>query len=251
MNRQKLYYGDDTGAYHFTRRETVFIHFHPFGSTVWRDSFVIDFTNPFKTFYKALIIFRTPSCWSYWHFFLFAYLFTVFIYLIFIIEVSKDTGVPYKTTNDLCVYLEEKTNWTFYFKIPLGLNKPIQFYFSRTEPTTPEYIYNEVELLKQDKRGLQVINHYQRPTRPNLFSLQVLSLQTIASANLYQQPKKIYSMALSLNIEYTPTNPPINKVKYLISTHYKFCEIYIQLSKLLASTNWTYNTVTSTIKEVL
>jgi hypothetical protein len=50
--------------------------------------------------------------------------------------VSKDTGVPYKTTIDLTVYLEEEMNQTFYFKIPLGLNEPIQFYFSRTELTS-------------------------------------------------------------------------------------------------------------------
>jgi hypothetical protein len=40
---------------------------------------------------------------------LFLYL-SCFIYLIFIIKVSKDTGVLYKTTNNLGIYLEEEMN---------------------------------------------------------------------------------------------------------------------------------------------
>jgi hypothetical protein len=139
-----------------------------------------------------------------------------FIYCVSLsnIKVSKDTDVPYKATNNLGIYLKEETGQTFYFKIPFGLNKPIWFYLSRTELTTPDHRYREEELLEQDKICLQVIIQYQRPTRLNLLSLQVLSLQVIALADLHQQPKKVALMALSLNIEYTPANPPINKAKY-------------------------------------
>jgi hypothetical protein len=85
-----------------------------------------------------------------------------------------------------------------------------------------------------------VISQYKRPTRLNLLSLQVLSLQAIALANLYQQPKRVVLTALSFDIEYTPANPPINKVEYHIITHYKFHEIHIQLAQFLTSKGQTY-----------
>jgi hypothetical protein len=100
--------------------------------------------------------------------------------------VSKDTGVPYKTTNNLGIYLEEETGQTFYLKVPFGLNKPIRFYFKETELTTPDHKYSKEELFKQDERCLQVVSQYQKPTRLNLSSLQVLSLQAIASADIHQ-----------------------------------------------------------------
>ena len=146
------------------------------------------------------------------------YLFLCLLCL-FNIKVSKDTGVPYKTTDSLVTYCEEETGWTFYFKVPFGLNKPIRFYSDETELTTLDYIYSEEELLKQDKECLQIVTQYQKPARHNLSSLQVLSLQTIASVDLYLQPKRLVWEALSLDIEYTPANSLINKVKYLFNTH--------------------------------
>jgi hypothetical protein len=97
--------------------------------------------------------------------------------------VSKDTGVPYKTTDNLGIYLEEETGQTFFFKVPFGLDEPIRFYPDETELTTLDHIYSEEELLKQDEGCLQVVTHYQKPTKHNLLSLQVLSLQAIASAD--------------------------------------------------------------------
>jgi hypothetical protein len=62
--------------------------------------------------------------------------------------------------------------------------------------------------------------------------------------DLYQQPKRLVWEALLLNIEYTPANPLISKVKYLIRAGYKFCKIYIQLVQFLTSKGQTYCSAT-------
>jgi hypothetical protein len=51
--------------------------------------------------------------------------------------VSKDTGVPYQTTNNLGIYLEEETNCPFYFKKVFGLDKLFQVYTKGSSEKSP------------------------------------------------------------------------------------------------------------------
>ena len=48
-----------------------------------------------------------------------------YVYCVYLsnIKVSKDTGVPYKTTNNLGIYLKEEMNCPFYFKKFFALDK--------------------------------------------------------------------------------------------------------------------------------
>jgi hypothetical protein len=70
--------------------------------------------------------------------------------------VSKDTGVPYKTTHDLGIYLEEEMNCPFYFKKFFGLNKLFRVYIRGSSEKSPTITLTaeEADIVKNASKGI-------------------------------------------------------------------------------------------------
>jgi hypothetical protein len=105
----------------------------------------------------------------------------VFIFLIFIIKVSKDTGVPYKTTNELGIYLKEEMNCPFYFKKFFGLDKLFQVYTKGTseKSLTITLTAEEADKVKDACKGILLNDN--KPKTGIISSLEILSLQRAAT----------------------------------------------------------------------
>ncbi len=94
--------------------------------------------------------------------------------------MSKDTGVPYKTTCNLGIYLKEETNWPFYFKKFFGLDKLLQVYTKGTSEKSPTITLTaeEADIVKDTSKG--ILLNYRKPMTEIISSLEVLSLQGAA-----------------------------------------------------------------------
>jgi len=120
--------------------------------------------------------------------------------------VSKDTGVPYKTTHDLGIYLEEETNCPFYFKKFFGLNKLFRVYIRGSSEKSPTITLTaeEADIVKNASKG--ILLNYQKPVTAVIPSLEILSLQEAATTS------KVVPFA----------SRPINIYKYYIRQFHSF-----------------------------
>jgi hypothetical protein len=127
--------------------------------------------------------------------------------------VSKDTGVPYKTTHDLGIYFEEEMNCPFYLKKFFGLNKLFRVYIKGSSEKYPTITLTdeEADIVKDASRG--ILLNYKKPVTTVTSSPEVLSLLKAATT----------SMVVPF------ASRPINVYKYYIRQFHSFQKPHINL----------------------
>ena len=93
----------------------------------------------------------------------------------------QGTGVPYKTTNDLSIYLKEEMNCPFYFKKFIEFDKLFWVYTkgSSEKSLTINLTVEEADKVKDACKGISP--NYKKPMTGIILSVEVLSLHRAAT----------------------------------------------------------------------
>ena len=130
--------------------------------------------------------------------------------------MSKDTGYPYKTSEELGIYIEEETDCPFYFKKFFGLDDTFRVYPKGANERSPTHDLTAEQSDTVKEACKKILLTYQEPETQLVSPLQVLSLQQFArTGNVTPLPSRPISAYLyHIDQPYVFQEPLFNPVNF-------------------------------------